>query len=80
MFRVGDDFGELAALAAPLLAPGGAMLCSSNARGLTTTGFRRMILSGLPPTAGGWRGSPAPMPPDFTGDHYLQAAWFERAD
>ena len=79
VFRVGDDFGELAALAAPLLVPGGALLCSSNARGLTTTGFRRMILSGLPPTTGGWQVFPAPMPPDFTGEHYLQAAWLERA-
>ena len=78
VFRVGDDFGELAALAAPLLAPGGTLLCSSNARGLTTGGFRRMILSGLPALPGGWRVSPAPMPPDFTGEHYLQAAWFGR--
>ena len=78
VFRVGDDFGALAALAAPLLSPQGALLCSSNARGLTTNGFRRMILDGLP-SAGGWRVLSAPMPPDFTGEHYLQAAWFERS-
>lgn len=78
VFRVGDDFGELAALAAPLLAPGGAMLCSSNARGLTTAGFRGMILGALPSAPGGWIAAPAPMPPDFTGEHYLQAAWFQR--
>ena len=78
VFRVGDDFGELAALAAPLLTPEGGLLCSSNARGLTPIGFRQMILAGLPLTPGGWRVSPAPMPPDFTGAHYLQAAWFER--
>ena len=78
VFRVGDDFGGLAALAAPLLAPEGALLCSSNARGLTTTGFRQMILAGLPPASNGWQISPAPMPPDFTGEHYLQAAWFQR--
>ena len=79
VFRVGDDFGALAALAAPLLAPDGVLLCSSNARGLTTAGFHRMILSGLPPSPQGWQVAPGPMPPDFTGEHYLQAAWFGRA-
>ena len=77
VFRVSEDFGTLAALAAPLLAPDGALLCSTNARELTTTAFRRMILAGLP-SPGDWRISPAPMPPDFTGEHYLQAAWLER--
>ena len=77
VFRVMEDFGELVALAAPLLAPGGVLLCSSNARGLTTSGFRRMILDGLPATDS-WQTRPAPMPPDFTGEHYLQAAWCER--
>ncbi len=79
VFRAEDDFGELAALAALLLAPGGRMLCSSNARRLTTPGFRRTILSALPPDPGGWQLDPAPMPPDFTGEHYLQAGWLRRA-
>ena len=75
VFRVVDDFGTLAALVAPLLTPGGALLCSCNARGLGTADFRRMILSALP---GRWDAAAAPMPPDFTGEHYLQAAWFQR--
>ena len=79
VFRVEDDFGTLAALAVPLLAPGGVLLCSSNARTFTATGFRRMILSALPKTPGGWQLDPAPMPPDFTGEHYLQAGWFRQA-
>ena len=79
VFRVEDDFGELAALAAPLLTPGGALLCSSNARTLTATNFRRMILSSLPDGASHWQTEPAPMPPDFTGEHYLQACWVRRA-
>ncbi len=79
VFRVEDDFGELAALGAPLLAPGGRMLCSSNARSLTTPGFRRLILGALPPGTGRWQIDPAPMPPDFTGEHYLQAGWVRRA-
>ena len=78
VFRVEDDFGELAALAAPLLAPGGAMLCSSNARTLTAPGFRRLILDALPGGPGSWQTEPAPMPPDFTGEHYLQACWVRR--
>ena len=48
VFRVEDDFGALVALAALLLAPGGWMLCSSNARTLTAAGFRRTVLDGLP--------------------------------
>ena len=80
VFRVEDDFGTLAALAAPLLAPGGRMLCSSNARSLTASGFRRLILDALPASLGGWQLDPAPMPPDFTGEHYLQAGWVWRAE
>ena len=75
VFRVEDDFGALVALLAPLLAPGGWMLCSSNARTLTAATFRRKIVDGLPGGAGAWQLDPAPMPPDFTGEHYLQAAW-----
>ena len=76
VFRVEDDFGTLTALAAPLLTPAGALLCSTNARTLTATGFRRLILSALP---GRWQTEPAPMPPDFTGEHYLQACWVLRS-
>ncbi len=79
VFRAEDDFGVLAALAVPLLTSGGRMLCSSNARRLTTLGFRRMILSALPACPDGWQFDPAPMPPDFTGEHYLQAGWVRRA-
>ena len=78
VFRVEDDFGELAALAAALLAPDGALLCSSNARSLTAPTFRQMILSALPGSAKQWQTEPAPMPPDFTGEHYLQACWVRR--
>ncbi len=78
VFRAEDDFGELAALAAPLLIPEGALLCSSNARTLTAPGFRRLILGALPGGPGSWQTEPAPMPPDFTGEHYLQACWVWR--
>ncbi len=75
VFRVEEDLGALVALAAPLLASGGWTLCSSNARTLTAATFRRKIADGLPGGAGAWQIDPAPMPPDFTGEHYLQAAW-----
>ena len=76
VFRAEDDFGRLAASAARVLAPGGTMLCSSNARRLTEDGFRRQVLAGLD---GGWRTAPAPMPTDFTGAPYLRALWAWRA-
>ncbi len=76
VFRAEDDFGRLAASAARVLAPGGAMLCSSNARRLTAEGFRRQVLAGL---AGEWRTAPAPMPADFTGAPYLRALWAWRS-
>ncbi len=78
VFRVEDDFGALVALAAPLLAPGGWMLCSSNARTLTADGFRRTLLARLPGGRAAWRMEPAPMPPDFTGAPYLQSCWLRR--
>ncbi len=80
VFRVEDDFGELAARAAALLTPDGMMLCSSNSRRLTPESFRRLILAGLPAQRGGWRGEPTPMPADFTGAPYLQTLRVRRAD
>ena len=74
VFRVEDDFGELAARAAALLTPDGVLLCSSNSRRLTPGSFRRLVLVGLP----GWRADPAPMPPDFPGAPYLQTLWVRR--
>ncbi len=79
VFRAEDDFGALVSLTAPLLAPGGWLLCSSNARTLTAATFRRKLADGLPGGGSAWRIDPAPMPPDFTGEHYLQAAWVTAA-
>jgi 23S rRNA (cytosine1962-C5)-methyltransferase len=75
VFRVEADFGRLVELAAPLVAPGGWMLCCANQRTLRAAGFRRMIANALPETGGAWKLKSAPMPPDFTGEHYLQAVW-----
>ena len=48
VFRVEDDLGTLVTLCASLLTPGGALLCSSNARTFTAATFRRKILDALP--------------------------------
>ena len=74
VFRVEDDFGALVELAAPLVVPEGWMLCSTNARTLTAAAFRHRIADGLP-QGKAWRMEATPMPPDFTGEHYLQAVW-----
>ena len=79
LFRVSDDFGLLVELAVPLLAPGGSLLCSTNQRSLGPAGLRGMITAALPDLAQ-WRLEAAPMPLDFTGDHYLQSYWVQRRE
>jgi 23S rRNA (cytosine1962-C5)-methyltransferase len=73
IFRVENDFGALAALAAQVLAPDGWLLCCTNFRGLTAAEFERQIRHRLP------RPMPArhaPMPADFTDRAYLKSVWF----
>jgi 23S rRNA (cytosine1962-C5)-methyltransferase len=74
VFRVEHDFGRLVELSAPLLAKGGWMLCTTNQRSLAAADFRKMIAASLPAPAT-WKISPAPMPPDFTGEPYLLSLW-----
>jgi 23S rRNA (cytosine1962-C5)-methyltransferase len=78
IFRVENDFRRLVELSAPLLAPNGWMLCTTNQRSLSGAEFRRMIVVALP-SAAKWRLESAPMPPDFTGEQYLQSIWASRA-
>jgi 23S rRNA (cytosine1962-C5)-methyltransferase len=74
VFRVETDFGELAALAAGVLAPGGWLLCCTNFRKLAPMQFERQILAALPrPAAASHR----PMPPDFTDRPYLKSLWLQ---
>ncbi len=74
VFRVEENFGELAALAAELLAPGGWLLCCTNFRGITPGVFERQLLRGLPrPMAA----THSPMPADFTDEPYLKSVWLE---
>ncbi len=75
VFRVEENFGELAALAADVLADDRWLLCCTNFRGMSPEVFERQILSAAPAL-----GSPhhAPMPPDFTGEPYLKSLWLEK--
>lgn len=74
VFRVENDFGELAALAAAVLAPGGWLLCCTNFRGLSPHEFERRLRQHLPRAV---RASHMPMPPDFTDIPYLKSVWIE---
>lgn len=74
VFRVQDDFGALAALAADVLAPDGWLLCSTNCRTLGLNDFQKQLRSGL--------GRPVqtravPMPLDFTAEPYLKSVWVQ---
>ena len=79
VFRVEHDFGGLVALAAALLTPSGRLLCSTNQRSLPAPAFRRLISDALPNgSTARWKLESAPMPPDFTGEQYLQSCWISR--
>lgn len=77
VFRIEKDFDRLVRAATALLTPEGALLCSTNQRSLSGSGFHRLIERGLD-DAGGWRLRAAGMPPDFTGERYLKSCWVSR--
>jgi len=72
IFRVEENFGELAALAAAVLAPGGWLLCCTNFRGLSSLDFERQLAVAVPRLG---KRRHAPMPPDFTAEPYLKSLW-----
>ena len=74
VFRVENDFGELAALALRVLAPGGWLLCCTNFRGMTPAAFERQITAALPRHMTTRHSA---MPPDFTDAPYLKSLWLE---
>jgi 23S rRNA (cytosine1962-C5)-methyltransferase len=74
VFRVEENFGELAALAARCLAPGGWMLCCTNFRRMTPREFERQLLTAIPRPMSARH---SPMPPDFTDVPYLKSVWLE---
>ena len=72
VFRVEEDFGELAALAAEVLAPDGWLLCSTNCRNLGLNDFQKQLRGAIrrPMSA-----RHSDMPPDFTDEPYLKSVW-----
>lgn len=74
VFRVEEHFGELAALAADVLAPGGWLLCSTNCKNLTLNDFQRQLRTGVrrPMTV-----TSTAMPADFTDVPYLKSVWLK---
>jgi 23S rRNA (cytosine1962-C5)-methyltransferase len=74
VFRVQDDFGDLADRAVACLNRHGMLLCSTNFRGLTFNEFLGILRKGVNRPFQAGAGS---MPPDFTGDRYLKAVWLQ---
>ncbi|MES2657286.1 MAG: class I SAM-dependent methyltransferase [Verrucomicrobiota bacterium] len=72
VFRVEENFGELAALAADILAPDGWLLCSTNCRNLPLNDFQKQLRSAIrrPMSA-----RHSDMPSDFTDEAYLKSVW-----
>jgi 23S rRNA (cytosine1962-C5)-methyltransferase len=74
VFRVEENFGELASLATEILAPGGWLLCSTNCRNLGLNEFQKQLRC-TPQRPLSARHSP--MPEDFTDDAYLKSVWLK---
>ncbi|GAA5131269.1 class I SAM-dependent rRNA methyltransferase [Luteolibacter yonseiensis] len=72
VFRVEENFGELAALAADILTPDGWLLCSTNCKNLGLNDFQKQLRSSIrrPMSA-----RHSDMPPDFTDEPYLKSVW-----
>jgi 23S rRNA (cytosine1962-C5)-methyltransferase len=74
VFRVQDDFGDLADRAAACLNRNGLLFCSTNFRGVAFNDFLRILKTGIDRPFQAVAGS---MPPDFTGDRYLKTVWLQ---
>jgi 23S rRNA (cytosine1962-C5)-methyltransferase len=74
VFRIQEDYGDLANLAGKCLNKNGRLFCSTNFRGLTFNEFLRILRAAIDRPFQAVTGS---MPPDFTGDKYLKSIWME---
>ena len=72
VFRVEENFGELAALAADLLTPDGWLLCSTNCRHLGLNEFQKQLRHAIRRPLSPRHSN---MPPDFTDEPYLKSVW-----
>lgn len=74
VFRVEENFGELAALASDLLTTGGWLLCSTNCRNLSLNGFQKQLRNAIHRPM---HSHHSPMPADFTDEPYLKSVWMK---
>jgi len=74
VFRVENDYGELAALASRCLAPSGWLLCSTNCHKLHPKDFERQLRAALPRRC---QFTANAMPSDFTDAPYLKSIWVD---
>jgi 23S rRNA (cytosine1962-C5)-methyltransferase len=74
VFRIQDDYGELAALAVQCLNRDGLLFCSTNYRGVNFDDFLRILKSAIDRPFKAAAGS---MPPDFSGEKYLKTVWMQ---
>jgi 23S rRNA (cytosine1962-C5)-methyltransferase len=74
VFRIQDDYRELADLAVHCLNRDGLLFCSTNFRGMTFDDFLKIL---APAVHRPFRAEPGSMPPDFTGDKYLKTVWMQ---
>jgi 23S rRNA (cytosine1962-C5)-methyltransferase len=74
IFRIQEDYGELANLACKCLNKNGMLFCSTNFRGMTFNEFLRIFRTAIDRP---FKASAGSMPPDFTGDKYLKSIWME---
>jgi 23S rRNA (cytosine1962-C5)-methyltransferase len=74
VFRIQEDYGDLASLACKCLNKNGRLFCSTNFRGMTFNEFLRILRTAIDHPFKAVAGS---MPPDFNGDKYLKSVWME---
>jgi 23S rRNA (cytosine1962-C5)-methyltransferase len=74
VFRIQDDYGDLADLAANCLHRDGQLFCSTNFRDMTFHEFLRILRTAVHRPFKAVAGS---MPPDFTGEKTLKTVWLE---
>jgi 23S rRNA (cytosine1962-C5)-methyltransferase len=75
VFRAEKDLPALIAACLRVLEPGGWLLCSTNHHAMTLRAFTALIRRGAAEAGRPIRVQPGAMPPDFTGEPYLKAAW-----
>jgi 23S rRNA (cytosine1962-C5)-methyltransferase len=74
IFRIQDDYGDLAELASQCLHRNGLLFCSTNFRGMTFNEFLRILRTAI---ARPFKAVAGSMPPDFPGDNYLKTIWLQ---